>query len=108
MNALKLMAVKFAILTFPKNLSNLTIHIRMDNKVAVSYLFKMGRTESPELLKTSKSIWYYVMSHRIIITANYSPSKVNVQADWESRNARTGHCNPQTGNCIKALNYGQE
>ena len=56
MNALKLMAVKFAILTFPKNLSNLTIHIQMDNKVAVSYLFKMGLTESLELLKTSKSI----------------------------------------------------
>ena len=56
MNALKLMAMIFAILTFPKNLSNLTIDIQMDNKVAVSYLFKMGRTESLELLKTSKSV----------------------------------------------------
>ena len=40
-NVLGLMAVKFAILIFKKNLSNLTIHIQMDNKVVLSYLLKM-------------------------------------------------------------------
>ena len=33
-DVLELMALKFAILTFTKNLSHLTIHIQMDNKVA--------------------------------------------------------------------------
>ena len=33
------------------------------------------------------SIWHY-LSHGIIFTAEHLPSKLNVQADWESRNAR--------------------
>ena len=41
-----------------------------------------------ELLKISNSIWHYLLSHGIIITVEYLPSKLNVQADWESRNAR--------------------
>ena len=40
-NVLELMAVKFAILTFTKNLSNVIIHIQMDNKVAQSCLLKI-------------------------------------------------------------------
>ena len=83
-NVLELVAVKFAILTFTKNLSNLTIHIQMDNKIALSYLLKMGGTHSLELLKISNSIWHYLLSHGIIITVEYLPSKLNVQADWES------------------------
>ena len=58
----------------------------MDNKVALLYLLKMGGTQSLELLKISDSIWHYLLSHGIIITAEYLPSKLNVQADWESRN----------------------
>ena len=40
-NVLELSALKFAILTFIKNLSHLTIHIQVDNKVALAYLLKM-------------------------------------------------------------------
>ena len=74
------MPVKFVILTFTKNISNLTIHIQMDNKVALSYLLKMRGTHSLELLKCIKSIicWHYLLSHGIIITAKYLPSKLNV------------------------------
>ena len=43
---------------------------------------------SLELLKINKSIWHYLLSHGIIISAEYLPSKLNVQANWESRNAR--------------------
>ena len=45
-NVLELMAVKFAILTFTKNLSILTIHIQMDKKVTLSYLLKMEGTHT--------------------------------------------------------------
>ena len=55
-NVLKLMAVKFTILTFTKNFSNLAIHIQMDNKVALTYMLEMEGTHSPEFLKISKSI----------------------------------------------------
>ena len=81
-NVLELMAVKFAILTFTRNLSILTIHIQMDKKVTLSYLLKV------KFLKISKSIWHYLLFHGIIITAKYLPSKLNIQADWESRNSR--------------------
>ena len=53
---IELMAVKFAILTFTKNLSNLTIHIQMDRKVTLSYILKMGSTRRLEILKISKLI----------------------------------------------------
>ena len=38
-NVLELLALKFAILTFTKNLSHLTIHVQVGNKVALAYLF---------------------------------------------------------------------
>ena len=41
-NVLGLLALKFAILIFTKNLSHLTIHVQVDNKVAPTYLLKMG------------------------------------------------------------------
>ena len=46
-----------------------------------------GGTRSPQLLKISKSIWSYMLSHQITITAEYLPSRLNLRADWESRNA---------------------
>ena len=36
---------------------------------------------SLKLLKISKPIWHYLLSHGIIITAEYLPSKLNVQTD---------------------------
>ena len=64
------MTVKFAVLTLINHLLILTIHIQMD-KVALSHLVKMKGTHSLELLKISKPIWQYLMSHGIIITAEY-------------------------------------
>ena len=58
----------------------------MDNKVALAYLLKMGGTCNSQLSKISKSIWNYLLSHQIIITAEYLPSRLKVKADWESRN----------------------
>ena len=37
---------KFAVLAFTKRSSNLTIHVQMDNKVALSCLLKMGRVHT--------------------------------------------------------------
>ena len=85
-NVLELLALIFSILTFTKDLSHLTIHVLVDNKVALAHLLKMGDTLSPQLLKTSKSIWNYLLSRQITITAGYLPSRLNVRADWESRN----------------------
>ena len=86
-NVLELLGSKFTILTFTKYLSHFTIHIQVDNKVALAYLLEMGGTRSRQLLRISKSIWNYLLSHQITITAEYLPSRLNVRANWESSNA---------------------
>ena len=58
----------------------------MDNKIALSYLVKMGGTHNKDLLGLSKQIWDYLQSKKITITAEYLPGHLNVTADWESRN----------------------
>ena len=74
----------FAVLTFKKNLSHLTIHVQADNKVTLENLLKMGGTCNSQLLKISKSIWKYLLSHQTTNNAEYLPSKLNLRADWES------------------------
>ena len=59
----------------------------MDNKVALEYLLKLGGTRNPQCLKIGKSIWNYLLSHKITITAEYLPSRLNFRDDWESKNA---------------------
>ena len=87
-NILKLIAAKFAILTFTKGQSNIAIHLQIDNKTGLSYLLKMEGTHDRELLHISKSIWSYLLSKQIAMSAEYLPSALNVHADWESRNAK--------------------
>ena len=55
---------------------------------ALSYLVKMGGTRSPELLKVAKEIWDCLLANGIVVTAEYLPSSLNIQADWQSRNHR--------------------
>ena len=47
----------------------------------------MGGTCSPQILKISKSIWNYLLPNEITIIAEHLPRRLNVRADWESRNA---------------------
>ena len=86
---LELKAVKLAILTFTKVKKPKSIHIQMDNTFALSYLVKMGGTQNKVMLDlSSKEILAYLIKHKIKITVEYLPSKLNIIADWESRNAR--------------------
>ena len=82
------MAAKFAMLVFTKGQSNIAIHLQIDNKTALSYLLKMGVTHNRKLLHISKSIWSYLLSKQIAMSAGYIRSALNVHADWESRNAK--------------------
>ena len=87
-NILELIAAKLAILTFTKGKSLTAIHLQIDNMTALSYLVKMGGTRSPELLQVAKEIWTYLLANGIAVTAEYLPSSLNIQADWQSRNHR--------------------
>ena len=85
-NILELKAVHLAILNFTKFQIVQRIHVQMDNKIALSYLVKMGGTHNKDLLGLSIQIWNYLQSKKITITAKYLPAHLNVTADWESRN----------------------
>ena len=87
-NVLGLTAVKLAILTFTKGKSVTSIHLQIDNMTTLCYLVKMGGTRSPELLQVAKEIWDYLLANGITVTAEYLPSSLNIQADWQSRNHR--------------------
>ena len=82
---LELKAVQLAILTFTKLIKPKCIHIQMDNTSALCYLAKMGGTQNKMMFK---EIWSYLLTYNIMITVEYLPSKLNVVADWESRNYR--------------------
>ena len=88
-NVLKLLALKLAILTFKKNLSDLIIHVEVYNKVALVYHLKMGGTYNPQVIKIIKSNGNYLLSHKIIILQS------NFQAGWTSE---------QTGRSRNAAN----
>ena len=82
-NILELKAVKLAILAFTKNRVNLnSIHIQMDNMVALTYLVKMGGTSDQTLVSLSKQIWNYLISKQITLTAEHLPGILNVEADF--------------------------
>ena len=85
-NVLELLALKYAILASTKNFSYLTIHVQVNKKVALASLLNTGGTRNPQLLKIRKSIWNYLLSHQITISIENLPSRLNVRADWESRN----------------------
>ena len=87
-NVLELKAVKLALLTFNKQKSLKAVHFQIDNTTALLYLVKMGGTGNQMLLKLSKEIWQYLLKHQITITAEYLPSSLNVEADWQSQNSR--------------------
>ena len=87
-NILELRAAKYAILAFTRLYPTAkTIHIKMDNIVALSYLVKMGGTRNQLLVQISKEIWEYLLDKGITITAEYLPGALNREADMQSRTA---------------------
>ena len=87
-NVLELTALKLAVLTFTRGKSVTTIHLQIDNMTALSYLVEMGGTRSQKLLQVAKEIWDYLLANRIVVTSEYLPSSLNIQADWQSRNQK--------------------
>ena len=64
------------------------IHFQIDNTTALSYLGEIGGTKNKYLIELAKKIWKYLLHHGTTITADYLPSSMNVEADWQSRNSK--------------------
>ena len=85
-NVSELLAIKLAIKVFSKTLKHKVIHLWVDKMVALTYLLKMGGTKNLKPVRLEKKKWDHLLQCGITLTAEYLPSKLNVTADWESRN----------------------
>ena len=81
-------AAKLAIESFCRRKKPKSVHLQIDNVLALSHLVKMIGTKGAELNKISKEIWEYLIGNKITLTEECSPSSQNIQADWESRHTK--------------------
>lgn len=83
-NALELMAIKFALFSFLCH-SHKHIRIMSDNTTAICYLNKMGGVKSMACDRIAKEIWNFCISHSVWVSAAHIPGIENVVADFRSR-----------------------
>ena len=88
-----------------KQQCNITIQLRLDDAMAVTYINKMDGTHSQVLCDLSIQIWEWSLQRFIFLSAEHLPGKENVIADEESSTMRD-RCdwmlNPQVLNRIQS------
>lgn len=84
-SVLELKAGAFAVKTFASSEKNIHVHLRMDNRTAVSYINRMGGTRSFVLAQQACQLWQWCLQRGITISAEYLPGVDNCVADQESR-----------------------
>ena len=87
-NVLELLAIKFCTPDLYQGKIKSCNSLSGGQQGCFSILTQDGGTHSSQLLNISKEIWKYLLDKQITITAEYLPSKLNIRADWESRNCR--------------------
>ena len=87
-NEQELIAANLAIRTFTKWKETRSIHLQIDNTAALSYIIRQGGTKSQGLLNRAKEIWDYLSEKGIQISAEWLPTHLNKEADFESRNVK--------------------
>ena len=85
-NVLELKGAVFAQRTFAQNMRKVHVHLKMDNKIAVAYIQKMGGARSARMLSVTQEIWQFALDREIMLSAEYLPGSLNTEADWQSRN----------------------
>lgn len=85
-NALELLAIKYALECFQTQCSNKHVLVQSDNTTAVAYINSMGGTHSVLCNNIAKIIWEKCIAHNIWVTATHIPGKANIEADFHSRN----------------------
>ncbi|XP_072047102.1 uncharacterized protein [Amphiura filiformis] len=84
-NYLELLTVFYNLKAFCKHCSNVHVHVKVDNKTAMTYVNHMGGTRSRACNKLVKEIWQWCISRNIWLSASYLPGVENVTADRKSR-----------------------
>jgi hypothetical protein len=84
-NVLELTAAYFAVKAFTSERTVKHVHLRVDNKVTMAQINKMGGPRSWSLMEVTLPLWQYCLSRGITLTAEYLEGRLNVIADRESR-----------------------
>ena len=82
---MELLAIKFHLQTFRKDLCNKVICIMSDKATAISYVNHVGETKSARCNDIAREIWNWVLGKGIWISANHIPGQENAEADQMSR-----------------------
>ena len=86
-NALELLAAKFAVQAFLKERPpHLLILLKTDNSTTAACINKMGGTHSILLNTITKSLWLWCLERQFLLRAEHIPGVENIYADWHSRN----------------------
>ena len=72
-NVLELLTLKLSLETFLKAQEVESLHIQMDNRVALTYFLKMGATKNLQIVCLSKQIWELLLGKKVKVTAEYLP-----------------------------------
>ena len=84
-NVLEIKAVYFALKSLIKtNLKH--VRIMIDNTTAVTYVNKMGGTQSHACNEIAQNIWQWAITRNIWLSAAHIPGTQNPEADFQSRN----------------------
>ena len=73
---------------FAKEQHQVTILLRLDNVIAMTFINKMGGTHSEPLCQLALSLWQWCLEREIFLVAVHLPGLENVVADQESRAMR--------------------
>ena len=80
-NELELLAIKFCLQSFCKDLCNKVICIMSDNAATISYINHIGGTKSDQFNDIGREIWDWVLEKGIWINANHIPGQESTEAD---------------------------
>ena len=84
-NVLELKSAYYALKAFTKQMTDVHVHLRVDNMSTVSQINKMGGPRSGQLLEVTQQLWDYCLSKKIMLTAEHLPGHLNQVADTQSR-----------------------
>ena len=84
-NELERFALKLSLETFLKAQEIKSLHVKMDNIVALTYLLKMGGAKNLQMVCLSRQIWEMLLRKKVTVTTEYLPSRLSKHADIETR-----------------------
>ena len=84
-NALELLAIKFALQSFENDVTGQHVKLTCDNTCAVAYTKHLGGSQSQICNEIAQSIWFWCRERNVSLAITHISGKLNVEADEMSR-----------------------